>query len=309
LKQPASLLRKSYIGFLSADSHSVGIYKAIFSYIGEHNILQLKRYRLISEFCSNFEIRLLTFVLILLSLIIFSTNAYCQIDETPGVALSSPLAVGFESDFASRYIWHGLSFSDGAVSQNSIWISKWGLTGSIWSNYDFKIKADEPRFNELDLGLDYEKAFSKLNMKTSILNYNYPDQPDIPSTAEVALDLSYDLAVLQPFVINTFDIKEYQGAYFGEFGFRWSHAVTEKVSLDASTEVGWGSVKYNETYIGQSGFALELASGEISATWNLTTSLYLRPHLLITTLIDRKIKSLVEKPTLFQIGTVFGGEF
>jgi hypothetical protein len=287
----------------------MGKYRVLFLQIGRQIIMRLINYSLISELYINIKSRLLTLMVIVFSIVIISPRAFCQINESPGTVLSSPLSVGFESDFASRYIWHGLSLSDGAVSQNSLWLSKWGLTGSIWSNYDFKNKADEPRFNELDLSLDYEKAFSKLIIKTSILGYNYPNQPNIPSTAEVALDLSYDLSVLQPFVINTFDIKEYQGAYFGEFGFRWSHAINERISFDASTEIGWGSVKYNEAYIGQSGFAVELASGEVSATWNLTNSFYLRPHLLITALIDQKIKTLVEKPTLFQIGTAFGGEF
>ena len=216
---------------------------------------------------------------------------------------------GFESDFASKYVWRGLAFSSGAVTQNSIWISEWGLTGSVWSNYDVGSRVVHPRLNEFDFSLDYESSFHKFDIQSSLQSYVYPDQADAPSTGEFSINLSYGFPILQPFTIQTFDLKAYRGAYFGEFGFKANHDISEKLSADLTIEMGWGSKKFNQAYIGDVGSAIELASSQGELTWSLLKSLYLQPHLGVTTLINRDIRAQVEKATLYQFGAALGGDF
>src|SRR4249919_1888559 len=43
---------------------------------------------------------------------------------------------GAELDTSSRYIWHGLPYSTGAVAWPSAWISTKGLTATLWTNFD-----------------------------------------------------------------------------------------------------------------------------------------------------------------------------
>ena len=41
---------------------------------------------------------------------------------------------GAETDFNSRYVWHGITNSEEPVQQSSLWISKSGLTMMVWGN-------------------------------------------------------------------------------------------------------------------------------------------------------------------------------
>lgn len=176
------------------------------------------------------------------------------------------MTLGFETNLASKYLWRGLAFSQNAVSQNSIWMSKMGLTGIIWSNYDFKAEKENPSFNELDLAMTYESFINRIGIETSVQAYFYPDQPESPSTAEISVRPSYDFSFFELFTNHTFDIGEYESA-------------------------------------------LELAFREVNATWNLSDYLYLKPHVILSTILDRNIRALLENTTLFQIGIVLGGEF
>jgi hypothetical protein len=241
--------------------------------------------------------------------VLISVPALCQTPGDQSAYSVDRITYGFETDFASKYLWHGLAFSPGAVSQNSAWITIAKLTGSIWSNYDLKAEGENPSLNELDLALSYGSSFNRFGYEASIQAYLYPDQPESPSTAEISTRLSYDLTFLELFTIQTFDIKEYRGAYFGEFGLGSSWDIGERLSIETSSEIGWGSAKFNETYIGEFRPALELASWEAGATWYFSNYLYLRPHLIVTTILNHNIRALVEKPTLFQFGVAFGGEF
>jgi hypothetical protein len=235
--------------------------------------------------------------------------AFGQEAASPNETPSNQMAYGFESDLASKYIWRGLAFSQGAVSQNSIYLSRGNITGSLWLNYDFNSPKQTTALNEYDVSIAYASSLGKFDYEGSVQTYLYPKQIGAPSTAEIAFNLSYGLSFIRPFTIQTIDIKEYRGAYFGEFGVSLSQEFNSLFSLDAVAELGWGSGKFNTAYIGDYNLSVELASVEAGVTCNITNQLYLRPHLLMTSLINEKIKSAIEKPNLFQIGLALGGEF
>jgi hypothetical protein len=246
---------------------------------------------------------------IILWVSVTSRTAFGQVTGGMDTDSGNGITVGFESDFASKYIWRGLPFSSGNVSQNSVWLTRSGLTGSIWSNYDAGSEDVDPRLNEFDFSLAYESSFHNITVEGMIGSYVYPNQPETPSTAEISLNLSYALPLLQPFTIQTFDIKEYRGAYFGELGLQGSRDITENLSANLTAEIGWGSAKFSRAYIDEAGPALQFASCQADLTWSLYKSMYLRPHFWVTTLINNDIRDLVEKPTLYQFGLAFGGEF
>lgn len=236
-------------------------------------------------------------------------QAFCQEFAEPDESVSSPIAFGFESDLNSKYISRGLAFSSGGVSQYSLWVTKWNLTGSLWANYDFTTRYGATALNELDPSLTLAASLGKFSFEGTALGYYYPRQPDYPSTAELSLYISYELPFIQPFMTQTLDIKEYGGAYLGEFGLGYCRDIRENISLEAASEIGWGSAKYNEANLGDSKSGLEFLSIEAELTWNLTSNLYLRPHILMSTILDSEIKALVEKPFLFGTGLAIGGEF
>ena len=259
--------------------------------------------------CLFFLAKNISFLVIILWATMISQTAFGQVAGKDDMNSSSHVTSGFESDLASRYIWRGLAFSSGAVTQNSIRFTKWGLTCSMWSSYDFGSKAVNPRLNEFDLGLLYESSFHNFDIQGSMQSYFYPNQPEAPSTGEFSLNLSYCFPLLQPFTTQTFDVKAYRGAYFGELGLQASHHFVERLSADLTVEMGWGSAKFNHAYIGEVGSALDLASCQANLTWSIFKSLYLRPHFCVTTLINQDIRARVDKATLYQFGAAFGGEF
>jgi hypothetical protein len=249
--------------------------------------------------------------LLLLFIAIFLSGSGLAYGKTPDCedSLAARFTYGFESDLASRYLWRGLAFSDGPVSQNSLWMSKGNFTGSIWSNYNISDPADRSRFNELDYSLSFEPSFNEFTVSALLQAYSYPDQQESPSTAEISLGISYDRFVLNPFTNHTFDIKEYRGSYFGELGLRSSRDLNERISLEASVEIGWGSAKFNKAYINGNNWSLEVVTFEAASTWNFNDTFYIRPHLTTTAIIDRKIKALVEDPVLYQVGIALGAAF
>lgn len=219
------------------------------------------------------------------------------------------LTGGLESDFASRYVWRGLVFSSAGVMQDYAWASAGYWTASVWSNCDLASDVEGGRFDEVDVALAVTTSVRGFDLEPSVQAYVYPDQPDSPGTVEVAMDASWTAYAVQPFVVYTFDIKEYDGAAFGEAGLRSVWDIGETVSLEASAEIGWGSARFNEAYIGAARPALNLAGVEAAVTWNCWRGIYLWPHVAATTILDDDVRGLVERPSFVQLGIAFGGEF
>lgn len=249
-------------------------------------------------------LRIVAAIIILSSVSVFGQSTGDQDDGS-----AYPVTYGIESDFNSRYVWHGLAFSPAGVMQSCAWGGMAGFTGSVWSNYDLAAEIEGPRFNEVDFSLAYAASYGAMGLETSVQTYLYPDQPESPSTTELSFDLSWSTGRLQPFVIYTFDIDEYRGASFGEAGLRSAWEASGTVSVEATAGIGWGSARFNETYIGADQSALNLASAEAALTWSCTNAIYIRPHLQMTRLLDDDLRNLVDTPSIFQIGIAIGGEF
>lgn len=230
-------------------------------------------------------------------------------DDQDADSPASTLEYGFESDLASKYLWRGLSFSDGAVSQNSLWLTTHGFTASIWGNYDFRASSVDPSFNEIDLGLGHSIEFNRLTLESSVQAYLYPDQPESPWTSELAITILANLPYVQPFMTHNLDIKEYSGAYFGSVGIQTKRALGETVTLDGSVQIGYGSSKYNSTYIGFSRPGFEFYEVTAGMTVYLSNAFYLRPHGGVSTLHHRDLDEWIETPTQYHVGIAIGGEF
>lgn len=242
-------------------------------------------------------------------LVTVAATAGAQSNDQTAEDPATPLLFGFETDFASRYLDRGMLFSDGAVSQSSLWISRNGLTGSIWTNYDFNAAPDSPSLNEVDLAVAWEKSFRQFDVESSVQTFSYPGQTDIPWTAEISLSISWSLPAIQPYTAHRFDVKEYPGAYYGELGMTTAWTMRENLQLNAGASLGWGSAEFNDAYLGGAVAALQLVMLDIGATWNLLGGLYVRPHLAMAAMIDRDIRALVEDASPMRAGVAIGGEF
>lgn len=236
-------------------------------------------------------------------------SAFGQVTDESSTDSTATFGFGFESDLSSRYVWRGLALSSASVSQNSVWISEGAFSGSIWCNYDLDAVGGQPSLNELDVALTWESSFGPCGIDATVQSYTYPRQQDYPSTVEIALGMSWDLPSIQPFFTHTVDIKEYSGAYFGEFGLASGWEINERTSAEARAGLGWASVKFNEANVGISSGALQQAFFEASVSFYPGGSLHVRPHVLFSDILDSDIESAIDDPTLAQVGVALGGEF
>ena len=219
------------------------------------------------------------------------------------------MTYGFEMDFVSQYVWHGIAWSDGAVKQTSLWISYRDFTLSAWDNYVLHNEPNHLQVNEIDLSLSYTKEIGAFTIEPSLNYYWYPNQEESPSTSELAVKLAYAFEPFELFTNHNVDIEEYQGAYFGDIGVGYTKEFNPLVTFESSISLGLGSSRFNETYIGLRESALNVIQGEIAITYAPEHFVYFRPHLAVSSILDDELKDQVEHSSLVYGGMVIGKEF
>lgn len=244
-----------------------------------------------------------------LALILFSGVVFGQSAEETEAPAANSVTAGVESDFNSRDVWHGIVSSSAGVLQNCAWASVGPLTGEVWVNCDLAAEPEVRRLYEYDFVTYLAWSYRSLSLETAVQAYVYPRQPETPNTVETSFDLSWTSNRIQPFVIYTFDIKAYSGASFGEVGLRSAWEMGETVCLETAAGIGWGSARFNETYIGLSATALNMISADAAVSWNCWRGFSVRPHLLATRLLDDRLRAMVDHPSFIQIGVAIGGGF
>jgi hypothetical protein len=215
---------------------------------------------------------------------------------------------GLESDYNPRYVWRGLAFSEGAVTQTSLWATARQTTYSVWSNTNLD-SADGRRTNEIDYAVSWERSWREVSLEPTLNVYTYPNQVDAPSTAEADLKFSRPLGPLTVFTTHTVDLHEYRGAYYGDLGLSWQRELGKHAELESSISLGWASAKFNEAYIGPARSALNVGAFDIGLTWHTRGGTYVRPHLAVTRILNGELRDSVDDPSLVNFGLAIGAEF
>jgi hypothetical protein len=224
-------------------------------------------------------------------------------------ATEPSVTFGAEADFNSRYVWRGIPFSDGAVMQSSVWVSKSDFTLTLWNNFVLNHEPNHRQVNEYDLTLGYCKEWDTVSLEPSINYYWYPHQEEAPSTGELSCKLAYSINELELFTTQNIDIKEYPGAYFGDVGIGYTHEFNPQLTFDGSMSLGWGASKFNDTYIGIAKSALNVVQGDIAVTYQLENGVYFRPHLAVSTILDHELRQQLDDSTIVFGGIAIGKEF
>jgi hypothetical protein len=224
-------------------------------------------------------------------------------------ATDSSVTFGAEADFNSRYVWRGIPFSDGAVMQSSVWVSASDFSLTLWNNFVLNHEPNHGQANEYDLTLGYYKEWDKFSIEPSLNYYWYPNQEEAPSTGELIVKLAYSINSIELFTTQNVDIKEYPGAYFGDIGVGYSRDLNSVLTLEGSISLGWGSAKFNNTYLEISKTALNVIQGQVSLTYQPENWVYIRPHLAVSTILDSELRQQLDHPTLFYGGIAIGKEF
>jgi len=250
------------------------------------------------------------FDLFLAAMILFPFSGLAQEEPKDSEEAEPVFTAGVEADFNSRYVWHGIAYSDGPVFQPSAWVSAYGLTFSPWANFVLGKEANQGQFNEVDFSLSYEREWKKFTLSAGFLHYSYLNQEDAPATGEIIVTAAYSLPKsFQICTVHSFDVEEYPASYFGEYGLGFEHEFNSKLSTQAHAFLGFGSSKFNQVYLGARQNALNLAAADLGLTYYPLKTLYFRPHLEYTSLLDSNLREQVEDPTIANFGLAMGLEF
>lgn len=246
--------------------------------------------------------------------VICPLKAFARADEENPVEeeaeTAKVLSYGGEADFNSRYIWRGIKWSDGPVMQPSAWVDAYGFRFSVWGNFVINDEPNQGEFNEVDLILAYYKEWGRFTIEPDFQYWFYPNQDESPSTGELSLKAAYN--VIGPFSVFTrhsFDLAEFRGSYFGEFGLLFSaEFLDEKASFENTASFGWGTSKFNEAYIGPAKNAINVVNFGASVIYYPVKFFYLRPHMEVSVIVDDELSHALEKRTLINGGLALGVE-
>lgn len=210
------------------------------------------------------------------------------------------VAYGSEINVDSRYLWRGLAYGDRPVIQPSVWMSAHDVTLTLWSNADFPAEADRRNYhpNEFDLVVDYTRGLGPIELQPSLSFFFYPNQVDAPATGEFGLKISCPFGPFSLFTSHNFDMIRYGGSYFGDAGLSFEQEIRPDLAVAASVEIGWGSSRFNDAYVGVGKSALNMVGGSLSLTYSPIRAVTICPRIRVSRIVDADLQRESEEPTV-----------
>ncbi|MGE0460600.1 MAG: hypothetical protein AB7Q16_04455 [Vicinamibacterales bacterium] len=220
--------------------------------------------------------------------------------------------VGVETDVGSVYVFRGLVYSDGPVTQSKAWLSVGGLYLYAWINVAVPAAHLARNLDEVDLGASYTFERGNFTVAPAIDCYLYrlsdaeATEGVAARTAEVSVMVSYARGGAVLSTRHAVDAGSHRGAYFGELGASYDRAVGARTELGVSARMGWASARFNRAYVGPAPAGVELVGAGVSITRRFGKHLYVRPHADITTVPDAGLRAHLPRPTNGIVGLVVG---
>lgn len=167
------------------------------------------------------------------------------------------------TDFINKYVCRGLVFADSEALQQSLNATYGNLTfmgfGSV---------GQESGTTEIDLGVDYTRAFGDVSVSGGYFFYKLIDQ-SIPDTQEVYLGIGFDTS-LNPNFMVVHDFGKGKGQYIS--GSLSKDFKIGNLTISTSAELGYN----NHYFRDKSGFSnLTLGAGvpiDLGKGWTMTPS-------------------------------------
>jgi len=242
--------------------------------------------------------------------LVITITAFAQ-DSTEIIAEEPEMfSYGFENDFITQYIWRGISYNEGFITQPSGWIEYNGFTFYTWASVTLNDKNGNPKGHEIDFVVQYVHQYESLQFEPSIAYYIYPNQEDAPPTAEANLKISYPVFDTELYTNICLDILEYPENLSGDFGLKKNLIENDVLSFAADLNTGWANKKFSETYIGISDGSeiFHFINCSIQMDYYLSENIYIRPHIEYYYIFSSLLKS-VSGNSLTNFGLAIGVEF
>lgn len=241
-----------------------------------------------------------------------STAPAAAQDVSP--APPSRVGAGVESDVGSTYLFRGLVYSAGAVTQSKVWVSSGALDVYGWTNVAMPAAPGARTLDEVDVGASYAIARGGLALAPAIDVYMYRlsdgerARGAASHTAEVSLTLSYTRRGTTLSSTHVVDARSYRGAYFSHAGVSHVRPLTARASLELTATAGWASRRFTRSYHGPDHSGLALATAGASLTCRLGRGVYLRPHVEVSAIPSRHLRAAVSRPFNAVVGVAMGAE-
>lgn len=218
---------------------------------------------------------------------------------------------GVEITFGSGHADRGFIVSDRPVVQPETWVSGSIAEFSVWSNLTLARTTDSARPEILEMELTREHKWRSLTIAPAITMVFYHDPVSHTSSRLVEgwLNLSYDAGPFRLFTNHSVNVQSHRGEYYGEAGIESERHVSPGVVVGGSFGAGWASAAFNNDYADIARSALDHVTAEGWLTAHVGPHFYIGPHFEFSTIVDRRVRLALARPTYFLVGLVTGEEF
>ncbi len=181
------------------------------------------------------------------SAILLTTVAALGLAAAPASADAS-----YSLDFASAYVWRGITFTDGAVWQPSVTASNdSGFAINVWGNLDIDDANDmSGEFNEIDLTASYGFGSDAVSAEVGFIEYLFPNT-SFAGTREVYLSLGFDVTA-SPSISVYYDIDEVKD-FYANVGVSFGGDVSDALAWSVDVSAGYAGDDFAAAYGGASG--------------------------------------------------------
>lgn len=245
--------------------------------------------------------------------VLLGATLACAGDDAPTPAPEpGAVSIGLELDVASRYLWRGFAWGDGAVVQPSVWLTRGPLSLGLWSSAERGSGTSTLagwRATELDLTLGYETSWRSVTIAPALAVYDYTDEEDSPTTAEALLEISVPAGPFEVVSTHAFDVDEYHGAYYGDLGLAFSRRLGEGTEARATGYVGWASRQFTATYGGIATGGLFLLGATVAIEHCPKRLPCVRLHGGTTTITRKRLAEAAGGGSRWNVGVAVGREF
>ncbi len=155
-------------------------------------------------------------------------------------------------DFASAYVWRGITFTDGAVFQPSVTASNdSGFAINVWGSLDNDDANDmSGEFNEIDLTASYGFGTDVVSAEVGFIEYLFPNTP-FDGTREIYATVGWDI-VAAPSVSVYYDIDEVKD-FYANFGVEFGGDASDALAWSVAVSAGYAGDDFAAAYGGLSG--------------------------------------------------------
>lgn len=251
-------------------------------------------------------------ILILFTLALrFADPGWAQeASEESSSATDAGAAYGFESNVSARYVFRGVAYSPGPVSQYTGWVEVGGFTIYGWGNLLLEGDPRQQSISEVDFGASYALELGRLTLEPGFDGYVYrlANPLSSPPTAETSIRVTCALGPVDVFTKQILDVGSLRGAYFGEAGLDLEQALDRgrKAVMSGSLTLGWASGRFNQGYIGVAEPGLDYAGLGLALTYSPSARFYLKSHIMFTRVLDGQLRLHVSSPDVANFGISVG---